>query len=271
MKTSIYQICYSQETLSNIPSGFLPLNNLSNQRPDWREYWAIRNFFINNYLAEDTLYGFFSPKFNQKTHLDYEKIQRFISLNYKSEDVVAFSPFWDLISIFKNTFEQGDFFHPGLMGICQDFADAHVSGVNLKDSITHSQNTIFCNYFLAKKNFWKEWLSLGEKLFNISENHSTELALKLNELTTYGEQRIPMKIFVQERLVTICLLLNSSFRCLNYNVFEIGASTTPFNKFKREAVISDALKKSYVETGHGVYLEEFSNLRNIIIENLSNP
>ena len=269
IKSQIYQICYSQETLENIPSGFLSLNNVANERPDWREYWAIRNFLLQNYLTDDTLYGFFSPKFNHKTHLDYEKIQRFLALNYKNEDVVAFSPFWDLISIFKNTFEQGDFFHPGLMDICQKFVDAHASRINLKDSITDSGNTIFCNYFLAKKRFWIEWLEIGEKLFQISEGGKGELALQLNSETSYGEQRIPMKIFVQERLVTICLLANTNFKCLNFNPFEIGSSTTPFNKFHKEAVISDSLKRSYMQTGHQIYLNEFSTLRNVIIEKLS--
>ena len=59
MKTRIYQICYSKETLANVPVGFLVLDNVANERPDWREYWAIRNFLLNNYLSEDTLYGFF--------------------------------------------------------------------------------------------------------------------------------------------------------------------------------------------------------------------
>jgi hypothetical protein len=269
MKTSIYQICYSQETLSNIPSGFLPLNNLSNERPDWREYWAIRNFLLNNYLADDTLYGFFSPKFNQKTNLNYEKIQNFLSSNYTNEDVVGFSPFWDLISIFKNTFEQGDFFHPGLMEVCQLFADTHLTGLNLKDCITHSENTIFCNYFLAKKSFWVQWLEIGEKLFQLSENQQNAFSQKLNSSTSYGEQRVPMKVFVQERLVTICLLANTKLNCLNFNPFDIGSSTTPFNKFQREAVISDALKRAYIKTGHQTYLTEFSNLRNTIIEKLN--
>ena len=269
MKTRIYQICYSKETLENIPKGFLALDNVANERPDWREYWAIRNFLLNNYLTDDTLYGFFSPKFNQKTNLDYEKIQNFLSLNYTNEDVVAFSPFWDLISIFKNTFEQGDFFHPGLMDVCQKFADIYLSGINLKNSITHCENTIFCNYFIAKKTFWTEWLAIGEMLFKSSEDYQNDFAKQLNEVTTYGVQKVPMKVFVQERLVTICLLANSNFKCVSYNPFDIGSSTTPFNQFKRESVIGDALKRSYTKTKNDIYLQEFSNLRDEITRKLA--
>ena len=271
MKTQIYQICYSPETLASVPEGFLVLDNLANERVDWREYWAIRNFLLSNHLSEDTLYGFFSPKFQSKTTLDHSKIQEFLSSNYKDQDVVSFSPFWDLMSIFKNVFEQGDFFHPGLADTCQMLADQHLARLSLKDSITHSENTIFCNYFLAKKSFWKEWLSLGELLFHTSENQVSELANKLNDTTSYGEQRVPMKVFVQERIATICLLANNKFNSLNFNSFAIGASTTPFNKFYQEAVISDALKRAFTQTGNHTYLNEFSSLRDSIIKKLSYP
>ncbi len=271
MKTCIYQICYSPETLANVPQGFLTLDNSANERPDWREYWAIRNYLLNNYLSEDTLYGFFSPKFSSKTSLDHAKVQTFLAENYSGQDVVSFSPFWDLMSIFKNVFEQGDFFHPGLSDTCQNFANLHVAGIELKDAITHSENTIFCNYFLAKKTFWKEWLILGELLFEASEYQKTELAEKLNASTSYGEQRVPMKVFVQERLATICLLANKNIKCLNYSPFAIGASTTPFNNFYHEAVISDALKRAFTQTSNHSYLNEFSTLRERIINKLSQP
>jgi hypothetical protein len=271
MKTQIYQICYSPQTFENVPEGFLVLDNLANERVDWREYWAIRKFLLNNHLSEDILYGFFSPKFQSKTTLDHFKISEFLKLNYKDEDVVSFSPFWDLMSIFKNVFEQGDFFHAGLTDTCQMFANQHIAALNLKDTITHSENTIFCNYFLAKKSFWQEWLSLGELLFNASENQVSELAKKLNDTTSYGKLRVPMKVFVQERLATICLLANKKFNCLNFNSFLIGASTTPFNKFYNESVISDALKRAYAQTGNKIYLNEFSSLRDSIIQKLSHP
>ena len=271
MKTRIYQICYSPETLANVPEGFFALDNTANERPDWREYWPIRNFLLNHYLSEDTLYGFLSPKFSSKTNLKYVDVQTFLSSHYTGEDVVSFSPFWDLMSIFKNVFEQGDFFHPGLNETCQMFSDQHLAGLDLKNAITHSGNTIFCNYFIAKKSFWQEWLQIGELLFEASENQSTELSTKLNSVTSYGEQSLPMKIFVQERLATICLLSNKSTNCLNYSSFNLGASTTPFNKFHKESIISDALKRSYSQTNDECYISEFAKLRNQIIEKLSNP
>ena len=268
MKIVIHQICYSEETLKEIPEGFLVLDNLKNERPDWREYWPIRNFLLSNDLQEGNLYGFFSPKFLQKTNLDSEKINSFVTSNYQNQTLINFSPFWDLSSIFQNIFEQGDFFHPGLRNACQLFSKKFLSNFDLENSITHSQNTIFCNYFVAKREFWYKWLKLGELLFNSAEENNSELALELNKQTSYGAQNLPMKIFVQERLASICMLTDQEFSSIAFNPFEIGASTTPFNRFFHEAVLSDALKFCYANTHARIYLREFASIRNEILKKL---
>jgi len=94
MKTKIYQIFYNEETKKTHDAGFLPLDNTENQRPDWREYWPIRNYLLNELLDEDALYGFFSPKFKAKTGLSSEECFYFIKSQPWDIDVVSFSPFF---------------------------------------------------------------------------------------------------------------------------------------------------------------------------------
>ena len=92
------QICYSPQTLSELPEGMLALDYQDNARPDWREYWPIRQFLLNNVLADNTLYGFFSPKFGYKTGLGSADVQAFIHQDSGQHDAYFFSPFWDLSS-----------------------------------------------------------------------------------------------------------------------------------------------------------------------------
>ena len=90
MKNKIFQIYYSEATQLQNDPGFIPLDNLGNERPDWREYWPIRNYLLNNQLDKDTHYGFLSPKFEAKTTLNAQKVVEFIGND--ESDVILFSP-----------------------------------------------------------------------------------------------------------------------------------------------------------------------------------
>jgi len=264
------QICYSAQTLSELPQGMLALDYQDNSRPDWREYWPIRQFLLNNVLAEDTLYGFFSPKFGYKTGLDSAKVHEFISQDSTRHDAYFFSPFWDLSSFFVNIFEQGDFFYPGLTQASQRFVDSIGLSTNVKFQVTRSQNTVFCNYIVANKTFWLKWLALGERLFFAAEHPDADPVLQamLKDDTTYGEQRLPLKVFLLERLASLLLLNEPALKAKGYDCFQLSPSITPLNRFFNEAVQCNALKLAYEQSASPFNLHAFMNLRNQVFQQL---
>ena len=264
------QICYSPQTLSELPEGMLALDYQDNARPDWREYWPIRQFLLNNVLADDTLYGFFSPKFGYKTGLGSADVQAFIHQDSGLHDAYFFSPFWDLSSFFINIFEQGDFFHPGLTQASQKFVDSIGLSTPVKFQVTHSQNTVFCNYIVANKTFWLKWLSLGERLFFAAEHPEADPQLQalLKDDTTYGEQRLPLKVFLLERLATLLLLNEPALKAKGYDCFQLSPSITPLNQFFNEAVQCNALKMAYDQSASPFNLHAFMNLRNQVFQQL---
>ncbi len=259
-EVQLFQICYAEESLLSVPAGFGVLDNLSNQRPDWREFWPMRNYLMNHALEDDVFYGFFSPRFSYKTVLDFEKISEFALQHGADNDVLIFSPFWDLNSFFLNSFEQGDFFHPGLMACSQQFLQAVGHDVRLSELVMHGDNTAFCNYFIAKKKFWLHWLELGEKLFQSAETHGTDLAHVLNQNMIYGHDVMPQKIVIQERLVNM-LLAGPNFRSKSWSMFDLPCSVTPLSQYKSQAAVVNALKLAYAQTGESLYLNEFHQLR----------
>lgn len=264
------QICYSPQTLSELPEGMLALDYQDNARPDWREYWPIRKFLLNNVLADDTLYGFFSPKFGYKTGLGSADVQAFIHQDSGLHDAYFFSPFWDLSSFFINIFEQGDFFHPGLTQASQKFVDSIGLSTPVKFQVTHSQNTVFCNYIVANKTFWLKWLALGERLFFAAEHPEADPQLQalLKDDTTYGEQRLPLKVFLLERLATLLLLNEPALKAKGYDCFQLSPSITPLNQFFNEAVQCNALKMAYDQSASPFNLHAFMNLRNQVFQQL---
>jgi predicted O-linked N-acetylglucosamine transferase (SPINDLY family) len=258
----LFQICYTEETRQSIPAGFAELDNLANERPDWREFWPMRNYLMTHALEEDVFYGFFSPRFSYKTGLDFEKIREFAQQHGADHDVLIFSPFWDLNSLFINSFEQGEFFHPGLMACSQQFLQAVGKDLRLSELVMHGDNTAFCNYFIAKKKFWLHWLELGEKLYQSAEAEGTVLAHALNQNTIYSHDLLPLKIFVQERLVNM-LLAGPEFKSLSrsWSMFGLPCSITPLSQYKSLAVTANALKMAHTHTGEALYLNEFHQLR----------
>jgi hypothetical protein len=227
----------------------------------------MRQYLINNELEEDTLYGFFSPKFPLKTGLDMAAMQRFIAARYNGEDLVSFSPFWDLSSFFINVFEQGDFFHEGIQAACRAFVNRLGWPVALIDTVMHSRNSVFCNYFLANKKFWTRWLALGEQLFAIAESgdESDELTRLLNANCRYGPQQIPRKIFVMERLASLLLLADASLKTCPYDTFRLPPSATPLNQFFYEASSCDALKQVWMQSASPASIASFMHTRNKVL------
>ena len=117
----LYRIAYSEETAQDIEPGYLMLDNLANERPDWFEYWPIRRFLQNERLDESAFYGFFSPKFLAKTGLDHSAVVDFVRAKSENADVVLFSPQADMNAFFLNVFEQAETFDAGMIATYEAF------------------------------------------------------------------------------------------------------------------------------------------------------
>ena len=202
MKKYVYQIYYNDETRSQLLDGFIPLDNTKNPRPDWFEFWVILNFLRNNTLEDDAWYGFLSPKFHEKTGYTSEYVHNLLDGQEGAGSVVLLSPGWDQLSFFTNPFEQGEMWHPGLLGAAQKFVDSTWLEIDLSTLVTDTTSSVFSNYIIGKKDFWEEWEILAEEFFRYVED-SPEYQYH----TPYGsvENSFPMKTFIQERLATVVL------------------------------------------------------------------
>ncbi len=252
----IFQIYYSEQTRRTLDSGFIPLDNMTNERPDWREYWPIRNFLLNHPLNEDDYYGFFSPKFKEKTGLSAVEVKDFISSCREDVDVVIFSRMFDLCAPSINIFEQGEMHHAGLIELFQEFLDVTNQDIRLSDLVNDSSDMIFCNYFAARPKFWQAWFALTEQLFSLTENSSLPLSGRLNSGTAHDGGLAPMKVFILERMATLMLSTQSVWRAVAADPFAMRPST-PFQQYFLDFIVCDALKSAYKRRGYPVYKDEF--------------
>ena len=260
----IHQIYYSRETRDALDKGFIGLDNMKNERPDWREYWPIRNYLLNSPLSGDGYYGFFSPKFGAKTNLDSAAVLDFIADQAGSSDVVLFSPFFDQIAYPVNIFEQGALQHADTMRTFRECALIVAPGIDFEALVMDSTNTVFCNFFVAKPSFWKTWLEKCELIFRIAEEGATDLARRLNAVTAHDGNGVPTKVFVLERIASLILSTEKHWKVKSYNPLSLPWSNATISKFKVEMAFLDALKIAHASQGHPQYLDAFHELRRVI-------
>jgi len=266
VKANIYQIYYSEITKSQNDEGFLPLDNLANPRPDWREYWPIRNFLLEARLESDTYYGFLSPKFKQKTHLTSADVFAFVGNS--DADVITFSPFFDQSAFPINIFEQAISQHSGIFPVLEEAFRPFAPELNLSTLIMTSRSTVFCNYFLAKKSFWDSWLSHCERVFSTAEENDSPLALRLNASTNHDGGLTPNKVFVIERIVSFLLATNPQWKVKTYNPMQLPYASSPVARYTDDLCILNALKVAYTENGFLENLHAFNRVRQGILEKI---
>jgi hypothetical protein len=253
-----YQILNHYTSRQELDPGFGVLDNSSNERPDWYEYWPIRNFLQNEPLDENAFYGFLSPKFKLKTNLSAADVVEFIGRSDAATDVALFSPSIHNSAFFLNVFEHGNAEHPGLMRVAQEFFARLNYSQPLESLVSDSRNTVHSNYFIAKPRFWRAWLKITEQLFAIAETAQDPLGVELRTPTRYrGRREVQMKIFLMERIATWILVNDPSFVARAHDPF---AARSRIYKLP-VAIICDALKIAYATQGRRQYLDVFLLLR----------
>jgi hypothetical protein len=256
----LHLIAYDEASRAAAAPPWSMLDNLANPRPDWFEYWPMRQHLLRTPLDEAAFYGFFSPKFGAKTGLDHAAVTRFVAAHAHEADVLLFSPQPDMGAFFLNVFEQGETFDAGFMQAFEAFL-AHVGRpAPLARLVMDARQVCFSNYFVARPAFWREWLALNEALFAVCEGPDTALKRHCTHLTGYGTG-VQRKVFMMERVASLLLSTQPRWRSVPHDPFGFGWSTARFREHPQEAYVSDALKRAWRETGWGVYMQAYAGVR----------
>lgn len=262
-----FVISYTAEIYDNVQAPFTPLDNRDNPRPDWQEYWPIRKFLLNENLIEDDYYGFFSPRFQEKTGLNAEQVVDYVSELDSDTDVILFSPQPDMGAFFLNIFEQNELFDPGFTEASQGFCRFSEWNIDISKIIMDSRNIVFSNYFIAKPKFWKRWLATTELLFNTCENYPNIANIHGWLKSTNYRNGIQRKVFLLERLASLILSSEKEWKAHAHNPFLFAYSGTPLNKFPEQAITCDSLKIAFNATQNNIFLKIYSNIIKSLVIN----
>lgn len=260
MEIKIHQIYYDKKTKEDIDPAFIPLNNENMMGKEWYEFLPILKYFKENKPHKDIWYGFLSPKFKAKTGLDGKEITQIIKENDQRASVLLASPEWDQIAYFKNTFEQGDFYHSGLSNLTKIFLSKNQINIDIDHIVNDSSNAVFSNYIIAKGDYWKDWLRLADSFYKFSQEKAD--MQKLSKGKFYKDY--PLKVFIQERFPSL-LLYENKYPTINIDMSKIA----PINEFlfenneltRSKLIYCDQLKKEFNRTKKAKYYDEYLQVK----------
>ena len=266
----LFQIVDSKEAVGLLEDGYVSLDNINNMRPDWFDYWPIRHFLLSEQLDEAAFYGFFSRNFRAKVGLSRSQVADYVRVHSNNSDVVIFSPQPDMGAFFLNVFEQAETFYSGMIAAYESVLRVAGFPVGIKNMVMDSRHIVFSNYFVARPSFWREWLSLNEVLFRLAEDAADPIGAELRVPTNSGSG-VHRKVFLQERTASFILSTQKRFRSVRYDAFKTAWSASALSAFPTEAVVSDALKIAFRETGDPEYISAFGSYRQKLFQSQPSP
>jgi hypothetical protein len=161
----IFQIYFKSELKVHCDPHFVPLDNTANPRPELRE-WDVWDREYDALAASDLEYwGFVSWKFKEKTNLTGQQVYDFINA-YPGQDVYLLNPCVLNEACFANSWEQGDFHHPNISDIGNQFLKKIGYGdIDVKSMLLDRNTTVFANYVVGSRKFWTKFMEFSRKLF----------------------------------------------------------------------------------------------------------
>lgn len=163
MSVYLYQIQYDEKTKPIKGSGFTTFDVCDKPEFLKREMAHMIRFYneIVSKGNDDDFYGLFSPKFYKKTGLTAVDIVEFVDDNV---DVCLFNPHPILADIHNNVWQHGEEYHPGSIRLATQMFKAAGFNIDPSSQINSVENTVYCNYWVAKKSFFDAFIPFVQRI-----------------------------------------------------------------------------------------------------------
>ena len=210
----IYQILNHYTSRAELDPGFEVLDNSSNERPDWFEYWPIRRFLLDAGARRGGILRIFVAEISPKDQLDRGLSARVHRPSRRLDGCVPVQSEHSQQRLFSQRIRTRRFASTrGSRRSRRDSSRASTPALRSTISCPIRRNTVHSNYFIAKPRFWRAWLAINERLFAIAESPDDALGEELRAPTSYrGRDEVQMKIFIMERIATWILIRDRKLR-----------------------------------------------------------
>jgi len=267
----LYQIYYDDKTKEKVSNRCIGLDNSNPPIPGWFEFFPILDKLTSLNLVKEYYYGFLSPKFESKTGVHPDQLYDIVNAQRHKYEVFISNYSWDQTGFFKNAWEQGDFWHPGLKDMTQKFINHVGLDVSLDQLIGCKFNTVASNYIVANGDFWTKWQGLALAFIQyMRRTEGGECLFSKSVPYAHKNNNQRLGVFIQERFASLLLTLN------NYktSVFDEHIPPLIFEPiFLNTAAniqvlkVCDLLKQYYLESQDPRFIEAWDSLRTGVLLN----
>jgi hypothetical protein len=140
--------------------------------------------------------------------------------------------------------------------------------IDVKTLVMSSANTVYCNYFVAKIKFWKEWLAISEFIFQLAQANESDIGKSLNNSTDYLRGPLPMQVFMIERVASLLLTVSGPWlTCSKFLYKDIQYKAKSNLPFLEKMHTLDALKTSFIQTKNEIFIKSFNLEKKELSEN----
>lgn len=233
MAINLYQLQYDDETSASPESGFLTYDCRATPEFLKREVAHLIRFYDDIVVDADTndYFALLSPKFNYKTGLTAEDVKAFIHNNC-GKDIYLFNPYPMHVYQYINMWEQAEKCHPDIIALTNLLFQ--MSGLPTDVSLhRHTvEETVYCNYWVAKKSFFDQFIPFVRKLDFTIDNSDSQIKQKFFSDANYQTPAC-YYCFIFERLLTTFLVLNNNIETSPY-IYQENIGKYKMNKIQKK-------------------------------------
>lgn len=214
MTVHVYQDVYDDYSAGLVSGDAIPLVRSQNIE-GLKEFQAFQLLTSQGAPDKADYIGLFSVKFANKMRITVAEAKDFVASN-PGYDVYLFNPYPYESYLFFNQWESGEFHHPGIKPLAQILFDKFELGDVEKSPRMRTDESVFCNYWIGTGAFFKEYVSIMERLAEVMLSRREEFLSN-----TWHMNRIdtPYFTFILERMLgTILKQRQREFRALSYPV-----------------------------------------------------
>lgn len=261
MNYKIFQIYFEHRQLELIKAPLTSFDNVANERPELREYHSFLKAKELGITDNLDAWGFLGPRWEAKLKYSADEIKLAIDEN-PDNDVWIFNHARVVNALTYNVWEQGEFFHKGLRQVAEEvlaLAGFDNSAIN---SFMSEYNTCYCSYFIARKEFWEDYMDFLSRILIAIDNLPENTKEIYNSSANYArDSNLNMFPFLIERLFSTFLVLRHSKYKVYSKPYDYSVYANQIGEFAKVLHSLNVLKNHVVENDSEILFESWNNIR----------